>query len=99
MTINDDDDSYSIRHWTDVPPEEVCIVPLFIAGSTYIVKWGKRASKNIFIENNVIIFNVFDHPCILQFYILTNFEVRKVMFFNPHVHLLDQSKFDVSLKI
>ena len=31
----------------------------------YIVKWGKRASKNIFIENNVIIFNVhyiFDHP-------------------------------------
>ena len=32
---DDDDDSYSIRHWTDVPPAgEVCFVPLFIAGST-----------------------------------------------------------------
>ena len=29
-----DNDSYSIRHWTDVPPGEVCNVPLFIAGST-----------------------------------------------------------------
>ena len=24
-----------VHHWTDVPPGEVCIVPLFIAGSTY----------------------------------------------------------------
>ena len=26
-TVYDDDDSYGIRHWTDVPPGEVCIVP------------------------------------------------------------------------
>ena len=26
---DDDDDSYSIRHWTDVPPGQVCFVPLF----------------------------------------------------------------------
>ena len=28
----DDDDSYSIRHWTDVPPGEVSIVPFSSRG-------------------------------------------------------------------
>ena len=30
--IYNDDESYSIRHWTDVSPGEVCIVPFSLRG-------------------------------------------------------------------
>ena len=40
----------------------------------YIVKWGKRASKNIFIENNVVIFKMY-----IIFLIIPEFKYQQVV--------------------
>ena len=50
---HDDDESYSIRHWTDVPPGEVCSVAAshFHRGVDLIIKRRKKIVNSMEFNN------------------------------------------------